>query len=88
MWQGRNKVLGTPIPGGSISARQHHTDTAARYRKVSGLHFLHLRAKIAAVAFFRKNDYFYVVKEHKASKMHFDAIVKAPDRWTMFCKRA
>ncbi len=29
----------------------------------------HLRTKIAAVAFFRKNDYFYVVKEHKASKM-------------------
>ena len=26
----------------------NHTDTAARYRKVSGLHFLHLRTKIAA----------------------------------------
>ena len=31
---------GTPVPGGSICARQHHTDTAARYRKVSGLHFV------------------------------------------------
>ena len=30
----------TPVPGGSICARQHHTDTAARYRKVSGLHFV------------------------------------------------
>ncbi|MBM6657477.1 hypothetical protein [Bacteroides gallinaceum] len=40
MWQDRNKVLRTPIPGGSICARQHHTDTAARYRKVSGLHFV------------------------------------------------
>ena len=26
----------------------NHTDTAARYHKVSGLHFLHLRTKIAA----------------------------------------
>lgn len=40
MWQDRNKVLRTPIPGGSICARQHPTDTAARYRKVSGLHFV------------------------------------------------
>ena len=31
---------GTPVPGGIICARQHHTDTAARYRKVSGLHFV------------------------------------------------
>lgn len=34
-----------------------------------------------------KNDYFYAIKEHKASKMHFDAIVKTPNRWTMFCNR-
>lgn len=43
-----------------------------------------LCTRIVAVAFSRKNDYFYVVKEHKASKMHFDAIVKALDRWFCF----
>lgn len=45
------------------------------------------KTSFQSFSLYHKNDYFYAIKEHKASKMQFDAIVKAPDRWTMFCNR-